>query len=201
MDSTQTKRYFTTALISFLYIIISQIIGSIFFDNNWAYLIWENTSRYYLIGCTVVIYIFGSLILKRDELFEPYLQGMKLKILGLLLFVCFVAFQIDSFVFAGGNHYLNELAQSKLAIIRYYEFLSIALVKVFFSILSKFDLHYNTAGVLSFRIFSYIAAIGSLIFAYLISTNLHDDKKHRMFIFIILFFGPQSLMYFGFIGV
>ena len=201
MDSTHTKTYFIAAIVSFLYLLISQIIGSVFFDNNWAFLIWENVSRYYLIGCTFIIYIFGSLVLKRDQIFDPFLQGMKLKILGVILFVSFVLFQIDSFVFAGGNHYLNELAQSKLAVIRFYDFFSIALVKLFFSTLLNFDLHYNTAGVISFRIFSYLATIGSLIFAYLISTNLHTDKKHRIFIFIILFLGPQSLMYFGFIGI
>lgn len=194
----QIKLAFGVTLALFLVI---RVLGAFFLENNWSF-----THLFYIpifyysvpvVLCSILFYLIN-----KENNFILNLLDNKLK--QLLLFVFFIliffVFQFDSFSYGGGNYKINQIAQVDTIIYRFYEFGTVFLVALFHKLFTLFELEKNATGVYSWKLFSYLGVFLTYIASVLLSKSISETPKNRFLIFLIIFFGPQTLSYLGFVG-
>ena len=187
--------------ITFFLFLVIRILGAFLIDANWSFThlfyipIW-----YYAVPVIVCLSLF-YLLQNKYQLVESIVETRtKQIILFVFFFLIFFLFQFDSFLYGGGNYKINQIAQVDKIIFRFYEFGTVYLVSLFYKIFSLFNLKDTTAGVMSWKVFSYLGTAFSFITSLLLAKLINGNSKKRFLIFLIIFFGPQTLSYFGFIG-
>ena len=200
-SSSNDKRTSLLFGIIFLIFIALRFIGYTLLDNNWSFThvlfipLWYYTVP--LFTCTALYFLFK----KKSDLLENLLNNRIQQILlFLFFFFLFIAFQFDSFAYGGGNYKINQIAQSETILFRFYELGTVFIVSTFFKLTYLFDIDKNIAGVISWKLFSYIGMLLTFLASILLSKTLCDDKQNRFLLFTTIFLGPQSLSYFGFIS-
>lgn len=182
--------------------IAGRLFGADLFDNNWSFTHWQNLSGWYIILwfalLALVVLLFTSLGERIALLFN---SPLKVVVASTILFAFFVAFQFDSFLYGGGNLRIAQVAQTEQVIYRWFECGSVLTVSGLDWLFDLFDLHYNTAGVYAWKVFAFACTALSLIGSLQLVRELTADTTRRFYLFIILFFGPQTILYLGFIGV
>ncbi len=189
--------------ISFIVIyVISRLILTKNFDHNWGFNHWEFLSWSDFIIWGFLAVFFGFLLLKKNDWFYNLFENCRFTIIGsLLLFAIFIIFQTDNFIYSGGNHFISQIAQHDIVINNWYEYGSVFLISIFVKIFSVFDWHNNTSGLVSIKIVSYLGVALTLLASFKLSQLMVQDVKKRVLLFIVLFFGPQTINYFGQVGV
>ena len=107
----------------------------------------------------------------------------------------------NSFLYGGGNDRVGQIAQQQVIIHRWFEFGAVLFAGWLFKFFSLFGVASDTAGVLAWRSIAFIATALSLVATAKLAIEMTGDRVNRLFIFMILFFGGQSLIYFNFIGI
>ncbi len=185
-----------------LLFLIGRLFGSAIFYNNWSFVPWSTLPIWWPITWSVVALALTYIVIKRPDSFES-LVGTPRRIMAsiLILFGLLVIFHVDSFVWAGGNLRVAQIAQSLRIIPPWFEYGTITIVGGLFSLGKLIGLESNTAGVMAWRFLSYACTILSLIAAVKLSGLLSEDGIQRLWLAVLLFFGPQFLVAFGYIGV
>jgi tetratricopeptide (TPR) repeat protein len=185
-----------------LLFLIGRLFGSAIFYNNWSFIPWTTLPIWWPIVWSVVAIVLVYLAIKRPEVIEALTStpGRIWSALGIFVGLL-VIFHVDSFVWAGGNLKVAQISQVLKIIPRWFEFGTIHVVGSLHAIGELAGLKGDTAGVLGWRIFSYGCAILSLLAAFRLSGLLTKDRGRRLWLFIVLTFGPQVLLAFGYIGV
>ena len=178
-----------------------QFFGKGLFENNWSFTHLQSSPSWYIALPIVVCLLLFFILYKNFKFLETLLENKKSQ-LGLFLFfiLIFIVFQFDGFVYGGGNYKINQIAQVDNIIYRFYEFSTILIVSLFFKILSLFSIDSNSAGVISWKIQTYIAVALVFVSSIILAKKITQEKQNRFLVFLILFFGPQALTYFGFVG-
>ncbi len=200
--SSQNDKQVTIGFgITFVFFLAMRILGTNLFENNWSFThhlyipIW-----YYIIpiGLTTLFYFITN---KKKSPFESILET-KLQsylLFGFFIFL-FILFQFDSFLYGGGNYKINQIAQSDKIIYQFYEFGTVFFVSLFYKLLTLFEMKNNAAGVVSWKMYAYLGMIFAFVSSLLLSKKISNTTENRFLVFIVIFLGPQTLSYFGFIN-
>ncbi len=203
MSSSLSDKIGPAVLVS---VIVAFFAGHLFgpslFDNNWSFTHWKYLPAWYgylwLVALALAMFAATRYATSLGSLFSK----KRNVIIGLAtLFVLSILFQFDSFVYGGGNLRVAQIAQAPVIIFRWFEFGSVFLVAVIFKLLSLFTAKELTAGVLAWRVAAFASTALSLVGAAKLVAELTTDATRRLFWFFILFFGPQALLYRGFVGI
>ncbi len=164
--------------------------------NQWAYLPWWYIALW-IVGGTSVIFLLARWTDWLEGLFEsPLKRILGLVILAGLLF----AYRYNSFLYGGGNYQIAKLAQTDSIIHRWYEFGSLWLADILYQAVSVLSFTANSSAYIAWKMLGLIGTVLSLIAALKISKGLSDKGAPRIALFLVLFFGPQTLVYFNFVG-
>lgn len=193
------------------YVIFSVILLIIFYgsrillsqniDNNWSVNHWQFLPLTFFIVWGAITIITGILLLKNNQwLYNLFNNKISVIISSLVLMALFIIFQTDNFIYAGGNHFINQISQHEIVINNWHEYGSVFLISLFMKMTSSFNWDVNTIGVVNIKIFSFISVALTLWASIFIVRLLADDIRKRIILFLIIFFGPQTLIYFGHVG-
>lgn len=181
--------------------VLGRYLGQYLFDNNWSFIHWQFLPGWYGPLWIIVLAAVGLVFYRRsllDNLVNwKWIVPAAMIVLAALLWFC----RFDSFLYGGGNLRVAQIGQADRIILRWFEFGSIFLAKVFFELFSALNFKANEAGAASWTVIGLLAAALSAVAAWLIAARLGSDKVQRGFLFLVIFFGPQTLLYFGFVGV
>ena len=178
------------------------LLGGSLFNNNWSFVHWSYQPVWYTILWAVMLVAGIALVWKYREPLGSLFAERKWAIAGMaaiLLLTTLAGF--NSFLYGGGNTRVGQIAQQDVIIYRWFELGSIIVVAGLFKFFSLFGTASNLAGVLAWRSFAFIATALSLAAAAKLAVEMTTDKANRLFVFLILFFGGQTLIYFNFIGI
>ncbi|HWR84150.1 MAG TPA: hypothetical protein VN285_12685 [Candidatus Deferrimicrobium sp.] len=185
-----------------LIFVTGRLAGASLFSNHWSYNHWQHLPLWY--GLLWLLFAGGlALTFARYGDRVASVIGSRRKIIATLalLLAGLVALQFDSFLYGGGNLRVAQIGQSDHVVYRWFEYGSVIIVSWLDAVMDLFSLHYNTAAVYAWKIFSFGCTALSLIGAAKLSEALSPNRRQRLFLFVILFFGPQAILNFGFVGV
>jgi len=182
--------------------IVSQILGTEFYHNAWSFDHWQYLPLWYLISWIIISIVVAYIFIRHYQIIGKLFQSKTSILIGLTVtaLALFLS-QYDSFLYGGGNIRVAQVAQTDYVILRWFEYGTMLIVWLFDEFYSLFNIHYNTAGVLAWKTFSFACMILTLIGSAKITRFLTEHKTKRIFYFIIIFFGPHFLLLFGFIGI
>ncbi len=197
-DTTARNLLFGIAVV----FVAAQLWGHRLFDNNWAFSHWQYLSfthiflwLVWLTGLVALFYVWGDKVAVALATYPRSLGAL------VILFGVLVFFQFDSFLYGGGNLRIAQIAQTETIIPRWYEYGTTNIVARLFHFFSLFPLHYNTAGVYAWKAFSFGSTLLSLLGIVKLAKMLAPTTATRTYFFLLLFFSPAVLLFFGFIGV
>jgi tetratricopeptide (TPR) repeat protein len=151
----------------------------------------------WIVGLAALFFFFSRRgVIERLSSDKRFLVVGSVVLAGLLWF-----FRFDSFLYGGGNLRVAQLSQADIIIARWYEFGSLLIAKGLYNLLAAVGVEPNNAGTAAWRTISYASAISSAIACILIVRKLVQNSRGRFFLFCLLFFGPSSLLLFGFVGL
>ncbi len=187
-------------LIALLFI-SARIFGSGFFGDSWSLEQWRFLPIWYSLGWLLFFVTATSLVfLKSDQIASFFNSRLKI-ISGLLsVILIIVLMQFDSVVHAGGNLTIAQFSQTEHVIHRWYEFGSSVIIFQLYHLYDFLGMQANEASFYALKTFLFITVIVSMIGTLLLTAELSSRATHRFWYFLIIFFGPQSLAFFGLIG-
>ena len=185
-----------------LLFVVGRFLGGDLFDNNWSFTHFSHLPFWYPILWLVLSVGIMYLFISRGEVLGKLCSSRRwVVIAAAVLFVLMIIFRHDSFVLGGGNMKVAMLAQTKVFIPRWFEFGTTLLVSWVYAILSQFEMPRAMPAVLSWTVVSFMSTLAALVGCIQLSRTLTTDSMRRGLLFIVMFFGPQTVIYFGFIGV
>lgn len=187
-------------LIALLFI-SARIFGSNYFGDSWSLEQWRFLPIWYSLGWLVFFVTATTLVyLKSDQIASFFNSRLKI-ISGLLsIILIIVLMQFDSVVHAGGNLTIAQFSQTEHVIYRWYEFGSSIIIFQLYHLYDFLGMQANEASFYALKTFLYLTVIVSMIGTLLLTAELSSRATHRFWYFLIIFFGPQSLAFFGLIG-
>ncbi|MBN1213224.1 MAG: hypothetical protein JXA92_11685 [candidate division Zixibacteria bacterium] len=187
--------------------ILGRFLGGTLFDNHWSFNHWSFQPTWYAILWFVLLAAISFLFLKYSEKIERFFENRRTITIGLLaLFILTVILHFDSFLYGGGNVRIAQIGQAGKILYPWYEFGTIATVSLLFHFFNLFPFdsiptaQANIAAVMAWRMLAYIATALSILGAVKLVKEIAPKTADRFYLFLILFFGGQSLLYFGYIG-
>ena len=181
------------------------------FDNNWSFKHFEFIPNWYFLIWIVTLIFSVAVFFTYQKSLGDFIGGkFNSRLMGVGLFVLLIIFRFDSFVFGDSNLRINQIANTDQIIIRWFEYGTILLVNVFYHILLKFDFLFNEpslywlkliAAVNAWTIFSFACIMVASVCAFKITHEMSPDRVRRWLLFVIIFFGPQTILYFGYQGM
>lgn len=197
--SQTTLRYLI--VVSALIFIAGHLVGGMLFGNNWSFIHWSYISLWYLIGWVLISSILFY-FLGKDDTLQSLAKSKPAHIIitGALLLI-FILFGFDSFLYGGGNYRMSQIAQADSIIYRWYEPLSILVVGIFDKFFGLFIDHAETAGFYAWKLFTYISVYFTLLFSWKLAKFFTADVLRQVYLFLVLFFSPSALLYFGYVGL
>ncbi|HUV31024.1 MAG TPA: hypothetical protein VMY05_08060 [Acidobacteriota bacterium] len=172
------------------------------FENNWSFSHWGYLPGWYGYLWLVLLAAAMLLVWRFAARLGSALTSGRVVVIGLIvLFVLFVLFRFDSIVYGGGNLRVAQISQVPRIMFRWFEFGAVGLAAAVYKVILPFAARADTAAGIAWRIISFGAAAASLVGAARIVSELTEDRARRFFWFVILLFGPQTILYLGFVGV
>ncbi len=181
-------------------------LGPHLFTNNWSFVHWSHLPWYFgplwvaavAVACFVAYRYADSL----DRAAGTTRRRLAVAA-GLLLALWL--FRFDSFVFSGANTRIGEIAHAEriggVVVYRWFEFGTMLLADQFHCLLTSLGTETTRAGVLVWQVIGFVSAMLSLAAAWRLARVLTDDSTRRVWLAVLAFFGPQTLLYLGYIGV
>ncbi|MFQ6008071.1 MAG: hypothetical protein ACE5K8_03880, partial [Candidatus Zixiibacteriota bacterium] len=189
-------------LLVVLTFIAGRIFGGSLFDNNWSFLHWQHLPVWYIVFWFLLLLGAGFLFASQQErIAKPFASPIRVAVGLAIIFAGFVVFQFDSFLYGGGNLRVAQVAQAERVIYRWFEYGTILIVSALDWFFDLFRWHHNRAGVYAWKTFAFVCTALSLIGSLQLVKELAVDAAKRFYLFVILFFGPQTILFFGFIGI
>ncbi len=194
----------------FIFYLRSRLLETDLFSNNWSFTHWHFIPTWHVVVWLAVLVVMVAVLY-----FRPFLQKVvnnkrTAVITGVILIILFYLFRFDSFVFGDGNLRVNQIAIVDKVFIRWFEYGATGVVFLLSKLLMALKFLFDeptpyrlrlAAGANAWVVFSFLCTIASLIASMKIAAELTGDALKRMALFLILFFGPHTLLYFGYTGV
>lgn len=201
-DSKQTLQAWRLLIAVALLFVVGRFLGSVLFENNWSFTHFSNLPFWYPILWLALAAGITYAFINRSEVIAKFCASRRnVVIAAAVLFILMIIFRHDSFILGGGNMKIAMLAYNKAFIPRWFEFGSTSLVAWLHSVLTLFEMPRTMPVVLSWTVMSFMSTLAALVGCILLSRTLTTDSMRRALLFIVMFFGPQTVIYFGFIGI
>ncbi len=201
-----SRHYHSDKLIYVLLLMVTVFVagrlgGTVLSDNNWSFGHWQHLPTAYIVGWLGLLVAIGWLSAMRGNRIVSRLSTRAGTITGLAaVFGLLVLFQFDSFLYGGGNLRIAQVAQTDTVIYRWFEFGSLLIVSRLDDFFNLFGMHYNRAGLLAWKVFSFGAVLLTLAAAVKLVAELTEDAVRRVYLFLILLSVPATVLMFGFVG-
>ncbi len=190
--------------------LLSRLTGTYLFGNNWSFTQWQFIPSWH-----VIVWLAAFVVMVAVLFFQQLLQTVisnkwTAVTAGTILIILFYLFRFDSFVFGDGNLRVNQIAIVDKVFIRWFEYGATGVVFLLSKLLMALNFLFDeptpyrlklAAGANAWLVFSFLCTIASLIASMKIAAELTGDALKRMALFLTLFFGPHTLLYFGYTGV
>jgi len=208
MEKKENTLGFYALIIMIAVFILGRIFGRYLFDNNWSFNQWQYLPFWYGILWAVVfaaiIFVFIKYFEKTGNFFS---RRINIYIGLVVLFALAIILRFDSFVYGGGNLKVTLLTHSGKAIYNWYEMGTTLFISGFYQFYQLFPLddvesfQNYTAAVFAWRTLAYLCTLLSIIGAVKLVSEITSNTTYRFYLFIVFFFGGQTLLYLGFIGM
>jgi len=201
-DDKHMRQAWYLALAMPVLFVASRFLGGLIFDNNWSFVFFKYSPSWYtLLWLVLTVGLALGLIRSGRAVAGFFSTPVRIVAASVVLMALFVLFRYDSFVLGGGNLRIGQIAQAPVIVYRWFEFGAVMLVSWGYAVFSQFDLSHNMAAVFSWELFAFLATAATLIACLKLAAELAQDAARRVFVFLVMFVGPQTMLYFGFIGV
>lgn len=211
MEVSQRKASWYFLLLIVLLYVAAKFFGGGIGENNWSFVHWQYMPAS-VIGLWMVTFIACALSFSLVPIVTERGFSSRWKVrLGLgLLLISFYFFRFDSFLFGDGNLRISQTAIEEYTVSRWFEYGTIWSARIFGAIWEQAGFLFEgmnnyrmklTAGAYGWQTFSLICSIASLVGAAKLAAELNQNRARQWVLFVILFFGPQTALYFGYIGV
>jgi tetratricopeptide (TPR) repeat protein len=186
--------------------VLGRFFGSLMGADAWSFHQWE-----------VVSWIFPALWLlafaglaafvhfRQDTVGNWFKAPVSVAVPLVVLITLFWIFRFDTFLFGGGNLRVGQIAKFEQAggivIYSWYEFGCTALAHGLYLAFKALGLEANVAGANAWRFLTYLSTIFAMAASVQLARIISRDNVRRVFTFIIIFFGGQTLLYFGYVGM
>lgn len=194
------RSFYLLYFISLGIFFLGRLVGPYLFENNWAFTHWNYTPWWYFIIFAVSTLATGFFIYQKSEWLDKINSATKLWLTGLVIFALFFIFQTDSFLYSNGNYNMADLARITAVVYNWYDFGLTLVSKSLYALFRSFGLETNPAAYYSWKVISFGGTILSMIIAYLISRRMVAERRSRVLLFLGIFLGVHSLVYFGIVG-
>ena len=188
--------------------VVGRLWGGDLFHNSWSFIHWQHQPVWYsILWLGLLVALTPVLAMYLDRIVRLLTTRLAIVIAAAVLLLLLILFQFDSIVYGGGNLRVAQISQAPKIILRWFEYGIVMLVSWVYYAFSFFDWHDvaatsgNIAGTYAWKTFAFICSLASLVGSIKLARELTGDSARRFLMFVILFFGPQSLLYFGFVGV
>lgn len=200
---TKWRERFAVAILFIIAILFLglRVVGYSFFGDYWSLTHWHYQPWWYNIFWSALFLTAIVFSLLKSRQIALFFNSTLRRIGGLLVVVILlVLFQFDSILFSGGNLRVAQFAQTEYIIHRWFEYGSSLLVASFYQLFKLVGVASNAAAAFAWNALLWISTLFSLWGSILISGEFTRRADIRFWLFFIIFFGPQSLAYFGLIG-
>jgi tetratricopeptide (TPR) repeat protein len=182
--------------------LIGRVAGATLFDNGWSFAQWRSTTLtheiIWLVGFAVLILVLYRFTFTPQSFLDK--RWLPLTLLALLALGT-AALHFDSFIYGDGNLRVAQLAQSGRIILRWFELGSVGIAALLYKGYIASGLAPNAASVFAWRTFSFLCAAAAAIGAVKFAIETSASHVKRYFLFALLFFGGQTMLLLGFVGV
>jgi hypothetical protein len=202
MASTKQVSIATLLLACAGLFVVCRVAGMYLGDNAWSFTHWSVQPLWYSIAWTALLVI--ALFFTRNipsTICERLSKRKVSLIVTAVLFVTVVALNFDSFFYGAGNQRVAQIAQADRVILRWFEMGSVASVAFLFDVINAItSIKATAAGELAWRIYSYVMTGLTLVGAIFLARHLAEKPFERISFALLAFFGPHSLILFGYVG-
>ena len=182
--------------------ILFRLIGADLFDYNWSFVHWRVQPLWYPIVWSLSAIVIGFILYRYSNKIGDCFSSPAKVAMGMgILLVIMIVFGFDSVVSSYGNRRIGQIVQADVIIYRWFEMGSIGLVACLYRFAQNFFSSDYTSGLIAWKVFSYGCTVLTMIGSALLVKQLTIDKTRRFLYFLVLFFGCQTPVYFGFVGV
>ncbi|HKK21666.1 MAG TPA: hypothetical protein VJ983_09350 [candidate division Zixibacteria bacterium] len=188
-------------LVTSVLFVVARLLGLLLPSSGWAFDQWAYLPWWYLVLWAVGGAGITFLLVRQSNLLEKVFDSPRMRIVGILFLAALLfAFRFNSFLYGGGNYQIAKLAQTESILHRWYEFGSLWIADIFYQAISLLSFTANTSAYIAWKAFGFIGTLLTFVAAVKISREMSKSNGSRLAAFAILFFGPQTLLYFNFIG-
>ena len=198
-DQSVRTLFVTATVILGLYV-IAHLFGPSIFPQVWSLLYGQVLPLWYTIAWIFVTALLVYLFINLSSL-DRYLRlRFAVPIAVVAILALMFLFRYDSFFYGGGNLRVAQLSQVERIIPRWFEWGTTTIVSALFTFVKQFEPRPNWASMHAWQIYSFLCTALTLIASVLATRLLAKTAALRLLLFLILFFGSQTVAYFGFIG-
>jgi len=201
MTDRTVRQLFVVSLVILALYVIAQLIGSHIYPHGWSFSFWSVMPGWYGPVWLVAFALLFLLLLNLSK-WEQRLGSRAAFAIGIALLLAVIwLLRFDSFLYGGGNLRVAQLSQVDRVIARWFEWGTASIVSVIFAVMRLLESRTNWASIHAWQLFSFVCTASTLIATILAARLLSNKPIARFLLFLILFFGGQSAVYFGFVGV
>jgi len=181
--------------------VVARFVGPYLGADFWAFQHWAHTSTLFEVAWLILFVALTWLAWSGQDRIGNWFRTPVSVIVPLVVLVTlFWLFRFDTFLYGGGNIQVGRIAKLEqvggVVIYRWYEFGATALAHWLYLGLRAIGLGAN-----AWRLLTYVSTLLSLLASVQIARLISPDRVRRVFTFLIVFFGGQALLYFGYIGI
>ncbi|MEK7774551.1 MAG: hypothetical protein AAB305_01535, partial [Candidatus Zixiibacteriota bacterium] len=182
--------------------VIGRVAGLLLGGNNWSFTHWSIQPVWYSVAWTVLFALALVIVSRMSSTFaERLAKGQGIYVAGALLMAGMLALHFDSFSYGAGNLRIAQVAQADRVIIRWFEMGSVGCTALLVSAFNAVaTVKATVAGQLAWQIYAYMMTGITLLGAISLARLLAEKASERISIALLLFFGPHSLILFGYTG-
>ncbi|PWB74776.1 hypothetical protein C3F09_03550 [candidate division GN15 bacterium] len=200
MDDRTGRQLLIVALGVLALYALAQFIGAHLFSLGWSFLFWQVLPGWYgllwIVGLALLILLFLKMTPWERQLESPIAFSVGI----VLLLAAFWFLRFDSFLFGGGNLRVAQLSQVERIMPRWFEWATTTAVSALYSMTHSLEDRPNWASIYAWQSFSFMCTVATLAASILSARLLSKRPIPRLLLFLIMFFGGQTIVYFGFIG-
>ncbi|MFZ5979011.1 MAG: tetratricopeptide repeat protein [Candidatus Zixiibacteriota bacterium] len=207
MEKKENTFGFYALIIVLALFILGRTFGRFLFVNNWSFNQWQFLPPWYPVVWALMFGLVLFVFVKYFEKLGVFFSRRLNIVIGLVvLFALTFVLRFDSFVYGGGNLKVALLTEPGKIVYNWYDPGTNLILSGLYHFYQMFPLdeieHYQnfTAAVWAWRTLTYAGTLLSLVGAVLLTREIISDTARRLYLFVLFFFGGQTMLYLGFIG-